>query len=301
MNLHSFETYLNDRNRAPNTVRGYMQSLARFITWYKITNNVPSVAAADVGTADINAYRLHLRDKLQLMPNAINSNLSALREWGKWAVAQRMITTNPARHADNIPEQAHGPKWLTEPNERAILRAAEKCIQTAGRNPRHQFTARRNYALVLVALRTGLRVAELCALRRADVAVKDRVAHVTIRLGKGGKKRVVPLGGEGLQIWNEWEKWRTDRGDINPLAFPNDDGKPLTGSGVARMCKRLAALANVPFTPHHLRHTFAHNLVDRGIDITRVQALMGHTNANTTARYVKPSVEELASVVEVLG
>jgi site-specific recombinase XerD len=153
---------------------------------------------------------------------------------------------------------------------------------------------------------SGLRVAELCGLRRADVDLGR--CRLTV-WGKGSKQRVVPLSEPARDALAAWlgdpraELGRsgpggpTDPENLVPEApvFVNRRGHALTPRDVRRILDRRSVN---PTHPHALRHTFATHLLDGGADLRAVQELLGHADLATTQLYTHVSKERLRHVFE---
>jgi len=144
----------------------------------------------------------------------------------------------------------------------------------------------------------GLRVSELCALTFNQLNVENRMLRV---LGKGNKERLVPISSYSLTVLNEYLKIRPSRDKYHsPLIFINKKGKPVSRQSVWRMLHEalLASGANVSFSPHTLRHTFATDLLANGADLRSVQELLGHSSIATTQIYTHVQRKQLTSAYD---
>lgn len=149
---------------------------------------------------------------------------------------------------------------------------------------------RRDRTLLLVAVQTGLRNAELRSLRRRDVAVGVG-AHVRCT-GKGRKNRCTPLRRD---VAAALEAWLVERGagPEDPV-FPSARGgqlsadalQGLVGRHVATASRRCSSLVGRSVTPHTLRHTAAMDLLRRGVDLTVIALWLGHESIETTQIYL---------------
>lgn len=149
----------------------------------------------------------------------------------------------------------------------------------------------RNRALILVAVTTGLRRAELSALGWQDV--DEESACLTVRHGKGGKRRVVYLPDVTMSALR---RIRRAHGPV----FASARGR-LGVTGVWYVLRQAARRAQVvpSVTPHDFRRTFASLLLDRGVDLATVQVLMGHANPLTTSKYDRRGDQRLVSASRV--
>lgn len=144
---------------------------------------------------------------------------------------------------------------------------------------------------------TGLRVSEICALRRSNLQTDTGRVRLVFR-GKKNRERIVPLNAKAT---GALRAYIASEQPPAPWLFPGRNG-PITPGAVRKITRRLghehAGLRGL--SPHVLRHTYATNLVRADVDLRRVQELLGHVNIATTARYVGPTVEDLDAAVDRL-
>jgi len=149
---------------------------------------------------------------------------------------------------------------------------------------------RRDQALLLVAIQTGLRVSELIGLRRDDI-VLGTGAHVRCE-GKGRKQRCTPLRQEAAKVMEAW--LRECPGESQAPVFPSSRGRTLSRDAVehlvARHCniarRHCPSLRRKHVTPHVLRHTAAMELLQHGIDRSVIALWLGHESVETTQMYL---------------
>jgi integrase/recombinase XerD len=154
---------------------------------------------------------------------------------------------------------------------------------------------RRDAALLLVAVETGLRLSELLGLHCADV-VLHHGAHVRCE-GKGRKERCTPLRKETVKVLSAWLRERQGK-PSDPL-FPNARGGVLSPDGVqyllakhvATAAAQCPSLKSKRVTPHVLRHTAAMNLLHHGVDSTVIALWLGHEQVETTQMYLHASLD----------
>lgn len=160
----------------------------------------------------------------------------------------------------------------------------------------------RDGALFAVLKVTGLRRAEVAALRLEDYDTTSKTLRIE---GKRRKQRSIPFEDAGaLAALADWLTVRGGR--LGPLFVRIKKGgqvqqSGLTEQGIYHILTRRGREAQLPhFTPHDLRRTFAGDLLDVGADLPTVQKLMGHSNANTTARYDRRGERAKRSAVQKL-
>jgi len=156
----------------------------------------------------------------------------------------------------------------------------------------------KNRAMVRMMLAVGLRVSEVCQLRRADIDMN--ACSVTIRDGKGGKDRKLWMP-EGLRdLVGRWLGRRPQTGE--GWLFPTRTGRKTSPRSVRRTVKTYAERAGIDWfedvSPHTLRHTFATNLLSRTGNIRLVQKALGHTDLSTTMIYTHIVDDELEAAMK---
>lgn len=160
----------------------------------------------------------------------------------------------------------------------------------------------RDAALIAIAYVCGLRRAELAGLQLADYD-KD-AGTLKITKGKGNKERVTPVADGAQDALDAWLEVRGPWAGALFTAIRKGDHMtldPLSDQSVYDILSKRAEEAKVKkFSPHDLRRTFAGDLLDAGADISTVQKLMGHANANTTAGYDRRDAKAKKKAVNLL-
>jgi integrase/recombinase XerD len=161
---------------------------------------------------------------------------------------------------------------------------------------RKNWLGRRDYALLLVALQTGLRLSELTGLRREDVTLGTG-AHIQC-IGKGRKQRCTPPSKTTRVVLEAWmkEPWPFASKFLFPSFF---SGGRLSADAVQDLVKKQVAVARVKcsslakkrVTPHLLRHTAARELLQAGIDRAMIALWLGHESVETTQIYLDANLE----------
>ena len=156
----------------------------------------------------------------------------------------------------------------------------------------------RDRTLFDVAYSCGLRLQELLGLKITDIDSARMVLHV--RHGKGQKERLAPLTPRLLEVLRAY--WRRYRPATWLFAGVNRPTQALTGGAVQRICQRTAQRAGLTkrIHPHTLRHSFATHLLEAGVDLFSVQALLGHSHFHTTAKYLHVSMRRLQGLPQLL-
>ncbi len=156
--------------------------------------------------------------------------------------------------------------------------------------------------MLSLAYGCGMRAGEVVRLRVGDIDSAQNIIRIV--QSKGRKDRNVMLPADILGLLRPWWRERPTRHDADaPLAerwlFPGDKpGRPLTTRQFSRLFHETVGRAGIkkPVTLHSLRHSFATHLLERGVDIRVIQALLGHHKLETTARYARMATGMISAV-----
>ncbi len=281
-----------ERRLAPRSV----QMIDDALRWLQQAAAAVPVPLREVQPAHVRRWAAMLRER-PLAPRSIAIHLSAWRGLYRWWGRQGEVRVNPV-------DGVRAPK-APKPLPKAL--SVEQAVSLAAFEPqRGQAALRaRDHCMVELLYGSGLRVAELVGLdqRASDTAAgwidaADASAQV---LGKGRKRRTVPVGSAALQALRAW---LAVRGQLaapdEPALFVSNRGTRLTPSQVRSRLKALAQQAGLPthVHPHMLRHSFASHLLQSSGDLRAVQELLGHANIATTQVYTRLDFQHLAKVYD---
>ncbi|HEY8427481.1 MAG TPA: site-specific tyrosine recombinase XerD [Sandaracinaceae bacterium] len=277
--VDAYLTHLKvERGLARATVEAYAADLAGLVRFLEREG----IELADVDAAAISAWLLELsRGGLGARSQA--RHLSAARGLFKWLLAEREIARDPTELIDAPKLLRKLPAVLTREEVAALLAVPDRS------DPR----GRRDQAMLHTMYAAGLRVSELVGLRLGDANLESGFVQV---LGKGDKRRIVPLG---VPAKKRIEAWLADRGawakPNEPALFVTSRGGPMTRQGFWKLVKRYAAAAGIvkPISPHKLRHSFATHLLLGGADLRAVQTMLGHADIGTTQVYTHVTGDHL--------
>jgi integrase/recombinase XerD len=202
--------------------------------------------------------------------------LSALRGFFKFLVRERAIPEDPTTLLDRPQLARKLPRVLSFDEVERLLAAPD---ETTDRGATHGAMLHLMYA-------SGLRVSELCALRVADI---DLQRGIVAAHGKGGKRRLVPVGEVALDRIDRYLREVRPRvaGAGEAALFASPRGGHYTREAfwlIVRRCAVAAGIVPLP-SPHKLRHSFATHLLRGGADLRAVQAMLGHADLGTTEIY----------------
>ncbi len=188
-------------------------------------------------------------------------------------------------------------EFLTEEEAQAILRVPD----------RRSLQGKRDYAILLTLLSTGLRKAEICGLKIGDLKTYRNQAVIDV-IGKGKKFRRIPLNTGSLLAIKDYLKVTGNGADPDhPLFMTLGKHGPYEERGLTRksvdcLIRSVVRKAMIQkrVHPHVMRHTFATTLLDKGNDLRTVQNLMGHSHIRTTERYLHSNDDRKVEAIRSL-
>ena len=259
------------RNFAENTQQSYLQQVSSFARYFHCSPDA-------LGPEKVREYQVHLVEDCKLAPSSIGIAVSALRFLYK-------VTLKQPWAPDEIPM----PK---KPLKLPVILSPEEVTRFL-----ESVHSMKHRAILMAAYAAGLRVSEATHLKVTDIDSQRMMLRVD--QGKGHKDRYVMLSPRLLQELRSY--WRAGR--PKTWLFPGDvQGRPITRDAVGQACQRAHRCSGIqkPITPHSLRHAFATHLLERGVDVRRIQLLMGHRSLSTTTRYLKVATSTICATTSPL-
>ncbi|MCO6450400.1 MAG: tyrosine-type recombinase/integrase [Caldilineales bacterium] len=272
----AFDAFLLDcqaRNLSPETGRFYREKLGALVKWLD-SEGVGHVGEITAG--HVRAYLIYLRARGH-NPGGQHAHASALRAWLNWLAREEEIADNPMRLV-RMPKQERQilPAFSGE-DVAAMLRACKN---------------RRDIALILAMLDTGLRASELLALNVGDLDMGT--GAIMVRKTKNKKARMVYLGAKSGRAAQRYLRWRRNPGPASPLWINMHTGRRLGVWGLRQILRRIAKRSGVQHChPHTFRRTFALWSLRAGMNIYALQELMGHADLTMLRRYLALAESDL--------
>lgn len=273
------------RQASPHTVRSYRDTFRLLLVFaHGRTGKAPSqLDLADLDATLVAAFLDHLEHERHNTVRTRNNRMAAIRSLFQFASYREPADAAVIQRVLAIPEK-RGRRgvvsYLSTAEVEALLAAPD----------RDTWIGRRDHALLVTTLQTGLRVSELTALRRRD-AVLVTGAHVRCH-GKGRKDRCVPLARHTVEVLRTW---LAERGGTDDEAlFPTRRGGAIKPDSVGDLIDRYVAVAKdrCPdwsagrVTAHTLRHTCAMQLLASGVETSVIALWLGHEHIQTTQIYL---------------
>jgi integrase/recombinase XerD len=234
-------------------------------------------SAADLGRQDVERFLLHLVRDRKLRPSTHNVYACALKFLYSVVLERPEVMALVPRRK----EPMRLPVLLSAANVARLISAVESiAVRT----------------IAMLAYGAGLRVGEACRLRVEDIDSRRMVLH--IREAKRGRQRYVMLSPRLLEALRAY--WRARR-PAGPSLFPGRGGAgTLTRAAVAKALREAGRRCNLRVTAHGLRHGFATDLLEQGVDLRTVQVLLGHASLRSTALYLHVSTARVTKLVSPL-
>jgi integrase/recombinase XerD len=276
---------LHQRNASPNTIAAYRDTFRLLLAFAQERLRKPPSALplTDLDATLIAAFLQHLEKQRGNSVRTRNARLAAIHSFFRYVALQEPACSATCQRVLAIPTKKAERKLVT-----SLTRVEQEALLAAP--DRTTWLGRRDHAIIMLLLQTGLRVSEMRDLRCEDI-VLTAGAHVRCR-GKGRKERCTPLARETVAVIKAWLVERA--GLPTEPAFPSRRGTVLSRDAVERLVAKYAEVASAAcsslrakrVTPHVLRHTTAVSLLQAGNDRSVIALWLGHESIETTQMYL---------------
>ncbi|MBN2198414.1 MAG: site-specific tyrosine recombinase XerD [Candidatus Aminicenantes bacterium] len=273
-----------EKGLSRNTCLSYRRDLEKYFRHLKDVKKTVLQADED----DLVLF-IRRQSRAGLSARSLARLISALRAFHKFLALDRRRDKDPSINLTSPRGWLALPKYLT-------MDEIEKLLKQAGGDSDQDI---RDRAMLEAAYAAGLRASELVGLKVDELNLKEGFLFCR---GKGGRERVVPLGGKAGRAIEKYLRDVRPRRAKKPseFLFLTVRGGPFTRQGFWKMLKSRAAAAGLrdKISPHVLRHSFATHLLERGADLRSVQLMLGHSQITTTQIYTHVSRERLRRVYD---
>ncbi|MGC4808779.1 site-specific tyrosine recombinase XerD [Micromonospora sp. DT233] len=289
-----------ERGLSANTVSSYRRDLERYLATLAAAG-VDDLAAIDAGRVEEHLARLRAGDDGHppLAASSAARAASAVRGLHRFALREGLAGADPSRDVRPPVPPRRLPRALPVQDVTRLLETAGPVTATG----EGAALALRDRALLEFLYGTGARISEAVGAAIDDL---DLGSGAVLLRGKGGRARLVPIGGYAVEALRAWlvraRPGLVAAGRGTPAVFVNARGGALTRQGAWTILRRAAERAGLPtdgpaaVSPHTLRHSYATHLLDGGADVRVVQELLGHASVTTTQVYTLVTVERLREV-----
>jgi integrase/recombinase XerD len=283
--LRLFLDYLSvEKGLTANTIISYGRDLDKYLSFLQRHK----VGWRQADEATIGRF---VRDESRagLQARSLARLISALKSFYRFLLLDGFVDSDPTANVSSPKTWLNLPKFLTVAEVELLL----------GQPDESGPHGLRDRAMLELLYATGLRVSEIIRLRPQDLNLDE--GYLVCR-GKGGKERVVPVGGPAAAVVRRYLEEVRPRLDkrASEAIFLTRLGRPFTRQGFWKMLAGYARRAGLSaeISPHVLRHSFATHLLERGADLRSVQLMLGHSQITTTQIYTHVSRERLRQVYD---
>lgn len=265
--VKDFILHLHRRNCRSSTLRAYFETIQRFLSFLQRTGKEHLEA---LSREDLEAFLEHEQDR-GLKPSTVKSRLSLVKAFVRFLVRREVVSAEVLERNIRIKVPELLPRAMEADDVKQLLAVVSKV---------------RDRAMILVLLRTGMRIGELLSTTVNDLNLKERKILI-FQAEKTGVGRVVYLSDDAHQALMAW---LAERDPQRQQLFYAQGRDSLTYTAARVMLHKYldqAGLSHKGHSLHSLRHTFASELLNAGMRLECLQQLLGHTNLEVTRRYAK--------------
>jgi site-specific recombinase XerD len=289
-----------EKGLSSKTQENYRRFLEKFLIWLKL-NKLDSLLPHQLTSQHIWDYRVflsrqsHTHDGQPLKKTTQNYYLIALRAFLGYFVAKDILSLPPDKITLSRPDKEKTVKFLTLEQLEKLFSAPDIA----------NIQGLRDRAILESFFSTGMRISELTSLNRDQIKIQPGMTDLELGIvGKGGRARTVYFSKGALEWLGKYLSSRdADKDDKEKALFINYSGKKdasrrLTPRAIEKNLKRYIIIAGLPITttPHVLRHSFATDLLNQGVDMRLVQEFLGHKNILATQIYTHVTNKRLRDV-----
>lgn len=255
------------RNFRPSTYSGALTALSTFLT---VVKDSGKTRLEEITKNDIEAFIEHEQDR-GMMLSTVRTKLHCVNAFLGYAMDTGVVSTAILARRIRLKKPETLPRAMDPDDVKHLLSVID--------NPRDR-------AMIMVLLRTGMRIGEMLNTRVQDIHLRDR--RIDIYEGEKNRLgRVVYLSDDAMSALKEWRKMRDPQKEFLFYATGTKSMSYSTARQMFVECLKNAGLAHKGYSLHALRHTFASELLNAGMRIECLQPLMGHSSLDVTRRYAR--------------
>ena len=292
---------LRQRQASPHTIASYRDSFRLLLKFAaeRLGKEPSELTLTDLDAPFVGAFLHHLEQDRGNSARTRNARLAAVRAFFRYIAFEELQQSALIQRVLAMPNKCAEKKpidFLNRPEIEALLSAPD--LNTWG--------GRRDRALLLLAVQTGLRVSELVGLNCEDLVLGNEASYVRCH-GKGRKERLTPLRKQTTTVLRDWLREREGR--PGEPVFPNSRGGRLSRDGVEHLLAKHVATASTQcpslqtkhVSPHVLRHSAAMDLLQHGVDRSVIALWLGHESVQTTEVYIHADMKLKEKVLEKIS
>lgn len=259
------------------TLKAYRIDLGQFNDYSTRTD------VNEITIDDLESFIAHLHNSFK--PKTAKRKIASLKAFFHYLEYKDIITINPFNKIHiKFREPVTLPKVIPLPSLELFLKTIYKEHKYAKTVYQKNKTLK-DITIIELLFSTGIRISELCQLRKDDVNLIDNTILI---YGKGSKERRIQIGNDDvISILFDYQKCFYQQICSSGYFFPSKSGEPLSDQYVRKMINKYSSIAgiNMHITPHMFRHTFATSLLEADVDIRYIQEMLGHSSINITEIY----------------
>jgi integrase/recombinase XerD len=283
--MDSFIMYLQEDRKSENTVKGYVQSVSGFLTWF---DQSKGIEFKKLHQENVREYVSFLKTVKNSKPKTINTKVNALVKFNEFLIESKVQEELVLTKKDFVKVQQQYAS-LAKVEFKDVEKFRQMILDSGNK---------RNYAIVSLLAYGGLRISEALNLKMKDFNIVSR--EVIVQDGKGDKTRTVFMNDKVKAALQSWLKEREKQAIENEFVFVSNRNKRLDRTTVNKLFKEYSEKLGKEITPHDLRHFFCSHAINSGLSVHEVANQAGHSNIHTTLLYTNPSKDELINKMNQL-
>ncbi len=289
--IDSFLSYMKiEKMASPSTIYGYNKETRKFFDY------LSSIKILDlnlISTRTVRQYFYYAKENRGLCQSSISKIIAIVKSFFNYLEEEDVITKNPTRKIRVPKKVCRIPSVMSKYEVDLIIRSVDFAPLRCRKNNT------RDKLVISLLYYTGIRKSELLNLNWTDINLSK--STLIIRRGKGGKDRLIPLHKEVTRLL---DKYLDERLPLKTEALIiGEQGRRLCNSSfvcLLKMCLTLSGLKRKGYSAHTFRHSFATHLVEAGVDLFKVQKLLGHASLDTTKIYINFNSSQMARAIDRL-
>ncbi|BFP42130.1 tyrosine-type recombinase/integrase [Flavobacteriaceae bacterium GF1] len=296
MYLDHFLSYCKtEKKLSEKTIEAYASDLKQFKKYIKDEFDI-----RDFRLIQKEHIRKHLVHINKYAPRTVKRKIATLKVFYSHLLYEDCISENPFdKMRINIRVQKSLPSVLSLNEVTSILKQLQSQKSTALKSSMRYQQIIRNIAIVELLFATGIRVSELCFLKRSNIYSDFSTIKI---LGKGNKERIIPItNGETITALKDYYSLFQEKINQNSFFFINRLNHRISEQSVRHLIKKISQESGIKrgITPHVFRHTFATQLLEANINIRYIQELLGHSSINITQIYTHVSHQRTSEILKL--
>jgi integrase/recombinase XerD len=281
--IEQFRKYLLLLERSNETIKCYLKDLKYFHQHLMYKHKSISIALDSITSTDVQDFLYYILSEKHYAPNSRRRSLNSIKSFYNYCVKRKLCTYNITNEIDHIKIWQRERTFLIESEIVILINSVKSPLLKT---------------LISTLYYTGLRISECTHLELDHVDLQSDV--IFVKCGKGKKDRNIPVSKKLKVLLNNYlESIRIDTNSTNFFCTRTGSISPSYVNRILGISTKEAGI-NKHVTAHILRHSFASNLLKNGVDIVKIQRLLGHAHLRTTCIYIHTTIEDLRDSVDVL-